>query len=54
MTNFTNFIIPNSSFAWWGAWLSQKNNKTIIAPRKWSGLVPENMNEIVPKNWIKM
>jgi len=54
MTNFTNFIIPNSSFAWWGAWLSQKTNKTIIAPRKWSGLVPENMNEIVPKNWIKM
>ena len=54
MTNFTNFIIPNSSFAWWGAWLSQKKNKTIIAPRKWSGLVPENMYEIVPKNWIKM
>ena len=54
MTNFTNFIIPNSSFAWWGAWLSQKNDKTIIAPRKWSGLVPENMYEIVPKNWIKM
>ena len=54
MTNFTNFIIPNSSFAWWGAWLSQKKNKTIIAPSKWSGLVPENMYEIVPKNWIKM
>jgi len=54
MTNFTNFIIPNSSFAWWGAWLSQKKNKTIIAPRKWSGLVSENMYEIVPKNWIKM
>ena len=54
MTNFTNFIIPNSSFAWWGAWLSQKKDKTIIAPRKWSGLVPENMYEIVPKNWIKM
>ena len=54
MSNFTNFIIPNSSFAWWAAWLSQKPNKTIIAPRKWSGLVPENMYEIVPKNWIKM
>ena len=54
MSNFTNFIIPNSSFAWWAAWLSQKSNKTIIAPHKWSGLVPENMYEIVPKNWIKI
>ena len=54
MTNFTNFIIPNSSFAWWGAWLSKKENKTIIAPRKWSGLVSENMYEIVPNNWIKI
>jgi len=54
MSSFTNFIIPNSSFAWWAAWLSQKPNKTIIAPRKWSGLIPENMYEIVPKNWIKM
>lgn len=54
MTNFTNFIIPNSSFAWWGAWLSQKKKKTIIAPSKWSGLVPKNMYEIVPDNWIKI
>ena len=54
MTNFTNFIIPNSSFGWWAAWLSQKTNKTIIAPSKWSGIVPTSMYEIVPKNWIKI
>jgi hypothetical protein len=54
MTNFNNFIIPNSSFAWWGAWLSQKENKTIIAPKKWSGLIDENMFDIVPENWISI
>jgi len=37
-----------------GSMAFSKKNKTIIAPRKWSGLVSENMYEIVPKNWIKM
>jgi hypothetical protein len=54
MTNFENFIIPNSSFAWWGAWLSQKKNKTIIAPKKWSGLIAENMYDVVPEDWTSI
>ena len=54
MTNFKNFIIPNSTFAWWAAWLSQKKNKIIVAPSKWSGLISENTYDIVPNDWIKL
>lgn len=54
MTCFKNFIIPNSSFAWWGAWLSNHENKIIMAPKKWSGLVDEKFIEIVPSNWIRI
>jgi hypothetical protein len=36
MQTFCNYhIIANSSFSWWGAWLS--DSKKVIKPRKWFG-----------------
>lgn len=37
-------IIANSSFSWWGSWLS--NSKKTIAPSEWFGASPD-----MPKNW---
>ena len=44
-------IIANSSFSWWGAWLSQQDGVT-IAPANWMNL--ENVCSPVPDNWIKI
>lgn len=38
MTLCSDHIIANSSFSWWGAWLSKSNN--VIAPSVWFG--PDN------------
>lgn len=30
-----HFVIANSSFSWWGAWLGNYEQKKVIAPTKW-------------------
>lgn len=35
MSKCSKHIIANSSFSWWGAWLSESDN--VIAPKQWFG-----------------
>ena len=52
MSMCDNQIISNSSFSWWGAWLT-RNKGVKIAPKKWFGVKgPSDQNDITPKNWI--
>ena len=53
MSLCSDFIIANSSFSWWGAWLSKGVDKVVCAPSIWFG--PNNAHldtsDIIPDEW---
>lgn len=58
MSLCNDFIIANSSYSWWGAWLSSKINKKIICPYPWLGTsilrINHDTKDLIPNNWIKI
>jgi Glycosyl transferase family 11 len=48
------FVIPNSTFSWWGAWLSDREGKIVVCPRQWFGDASINSDDLIPTNWIKI
>jgi hypothetical protein len=51
-----NFIIANSSFSWWGAWLAGPEAR-VIAPAKWfgpTGPKPHEYEDIYEPQWIRI
>lgn len=45
-----HYIMANSSFSWWGTWLSRNFNKIIIYPQKWFN-IDLNTNDLIPESW---
>lgn len=47
-------IIANSSFSWWGAWLSESTN--VIAPIEWfgDGNQGKDTKDLIPERWTRI
>ena len=51
MRQCKHFIIPNSSFAWWAAWLSENPGKIVVCPKLWYNNPDEQSEGLLPDDW---
>jgi len=56
LLNAEKCIISNSTFSWWGAWLNNKPNKIIYAPKFFLGwrVNKEVPKDIYPDAWVQI
>lgn len=47
-------IIANSTFSWWGAWLSDQPGKIVVAPRRWMNDPGYDAADLVPADWLRL
>lgn len=54
MADCDHFVISNSSFSWWGAWLGQNPHKIVVAPKNWVKDPAIDTSDVLPEEWIKL
>jgi len=51
MSLCNHHIIANSTFSWWGAWLSTNKNKIVYTPKRWFAAAGCNTDDLIPETW---
>lgn len=54
ISNCRHFINANSTFSWWGAWLSPHAQKTVIVPNHWYAGARVEVKDVYLQDWIRV
>lgn len=52
MTLCRHHVIANSTFSWWGAWLSGSEQGVKVGPAVWFSNDKDNSGDLIPESWI--
>jgi Glycosyl transferase family 11 len=48
------FVAANSTFSWWAAFLGEKPEQIVIAPRPWFSSSGIDTRDLLPPNWLTL
>jgi len=54
MTCCKSHVISNSTYGWWGAWLSGDANQMVICPERWFKDDTINTRDLLPASWRRL
>jgi hypothetical protein len=54
MSKCKHHIIANSSFSWWGAWLSTSKDHIVFATSRWLTPGRTDVQDIIPERWLRV
>jgi hypothetical protein len=55
MSQCKHFVIANSTFSWWGAWLGEKEHSVVISPRELRGEITAwGFDGLIPNRWNQL
>lgn len=54
MSKARHHVIANSTFSWWGAWLSMRESGVTIAPVEWFRNTNIRCDDLIPREWLRM
>jgi hypothetical protein len=54
MASCRHFIIANSTFSWWAAWLGRTDNGIVCCGTKWNQGERGTIKNLIPADWKRV
>ena len=52
MSHAKHFVIANSTYSWWAAWLGKWRGKAVYFPTRWKHSLPAEPEGLIPREWM--